>query len=73
MSYCRQNGNDSDVYVYPSMYGGIVCTCANDRYIFNKRSFLIEHLKKHLDNGDKVPERVFQRLEKEIKELGDSC
>lgn len=55
------------------MYGGIVCTCANDRYIFNKRSFLIEHLKKHLDNGDKVPERVFQRLEKEIKELGDSC
>lgn len=73
ISYCRHNGNDSDVYVYPNIYGGIVCVCTSQGEVFDKRSLLIEHLKSHLDSGDKVPERVFNRLEKEIIEFGDDC
>lgn len=73
MSYCRFS--DGDVYLLPYVNGGILC-CAcwlNDRdnNIFYSRKEVIAHLDKHREAGFEVPEYAYDRLRKEIKELGD--
>lgn len=45
-------------------FAGIWCT--------NSRKELIEHLLKHRERGDKVPDDVFIRLLEEINEVGDT-
>lgn len=85
MSYCRNNGQDSDVYVIgtrdPQEKQSILqCFCGergeNGNYLrpfpsFTTRSGMIAHLREHQERGDKVPDRAFQRLEQEIQEQGD--
>lgn len=75
MSYCRFG--EADVYVYPSVMGGIEC-CAcrlnqGESQNLPLRSQMIEHLHEHQIAGHHVPARVFQRLEREIVERGDAA
>ena len=87
MSYCRDNGITSNVYMYPSILGGIICCgCSieikrsksesNDynytNATFYSRRGAINHLVDHTKNGDLVPNYAFQRLNDEIKDYGDS-
>lgn len=74
MSYCRNNGKDSDVYVIatsraPEMAGRYrtvwVCYCKNG-YEADTRKQMVEHLLKHQANGDKVPQSAFDRFQEEI-------
>ena len=44
---------------------------ASQRYFTTTRSVMISHLREHQANGDKVPDRTFERLEREIAEQGD--
>lgn len=39
---------------------------------FNTRSEALAHLQQHRDAGHKVPEYAFERMKKEIDELGES-
>jgi hypothetical protein len=86
MSYCRNNGQDSDVYVIGTRNPGesrnfLQCFCGTrcdscGQYTqpfpsFTTRSGMIAHLREHRVKGDKVPDRAFERLEKEIRESGD--
>ena len=73
MSYCRMSG-DSDVYVIastraPEMAGHYrpvwICYCGNG-YEADTRKQMIEHLLKHRAEGDRVPQRAFDRLQEEI-------
>lgn len=75
MSYARANGIDSDVYVCGTG-NGIECFCAyGNNYSAGPRGFLattaqemIDHLNIHAAHGDKVPERAFTRLTKEVED-----
>lgn len=76
MSYCRNNGEDSDVYVImtrDSITKRIIlqCFCADPCNTFATRSGMIAHLRAHQDQGLKVPGRAFDRLQREIREEGD--
>ena len=75
MSYCRNNGEDSDVYVVATKMaemdvpGWWCCGCkmekSNQNFFFTREE-TIKHLLRHREKGDKVPERAFERLRKEI-------
>lgn len=78
MSYCRFS-EESEVYVYHSVNGRFICCgcCLMEpvgaglvhyERSYGKREQLIEHLKKHIAAGHKVPARVFDRLEQEMRE-----
>lgn len=70
MSYCRNNGIDSDVYVYAdALFGGelLQCTCGENGKGLNREQMIL-HLIQHIRNGDKVPDKVFTRLIEEIKD-----
>lgn len=83
MSYCRNNGLDSDVYVIGTRneeQSVLQCFCgsrdAEGFYeqpfpTFTLRSGMIAHLREHQEKGDKVPDYTFERLEREIREQGD--
>jgi hypothetical protein len=63
VSYCRI-GEDSDVYVVKNLDhfgGGWTCFC-DSRFHGNTYDAIIMHLIEHRRIGDKVPERVFDRL-----------
>jgi hypothetical protein len=66
MSYCRNNGKDSDVYVIGTR-DGLECFC-EDHLVLISRAGMIAHLRDHQRQGDKVPERAFERLYREIDE-----
>jgi hypothetical protein len=68
MSYCRSDGQTSDVYVYRSALSGVLrCACEDSgRFLDNKAMIL--HLIEHLRNGDRVPQSAFERLLDEIQE-----
>jgi hypothetical protein len=66
MSYARNNGTDSDVYVIQSDKG-FECFC-KDHFICETEEEMIVHLIQHLRNGEKVPNRTFERFIREIKE-----
>ena len=83
MSYCRNNGTDSDVYVIGT--GGedgdvLQCFCGSRDQegfyeqafpVFATRSGMIAHLREHQEKGDRVPGYAFERLEREIQDEGD--
>jgi hypothetical protein len=64
MSYCRM-GEDSDVYVYHSVFGGMVCVCVRNPPLMTKPQ-MVEHLLEHRDDGWQVPQRALDRLYREI-------
>ena len=89
MSYCRKNGEDSDVYVILTREGdgllrfgweclGCQLAPVEESIIpgvkipgctfLLTRQDMIAHLEEHRASGDKVPERAFERLRREIAE-----
>jgi hypothetical protein len=75
MSYCRNNGKDSDVYVIPTGDGKgnpswecVACTLSNDGrgHVTKGRLEMIGHLIRHRGVGHKVPEHALDRLYKEL-------
>ena len=73
MSYCRNNGKDSDVYIVATcspddscIPGWWCCGCKNIEDFFLTREKMIEHLLQHRKDGDKVPESALERLRREI-------
>lgn len=66
MSYCRANGVDSDVYVIGTGSRWWCCGCDFEDNFFETREEMVEHLRQHRKEGDKVPERTFERFAKEI-------
>lgn len=76
MSYCRKNGEDSDVYLFLHVGGWLECCGCNldpehPHYIAFSRIEMIKHLGEHRKQGDKVPERAFDRLRRELRMIGD--
>jgi len=72
MSYCRFMSGD--VYMYPSVHGGITCCGCKleDPWpSFDSRLDAHNHLLDHRVAGHKVPQHAFDRLVLEIAELGD--
>lgn len=70
MSYCRFS-NDSDVYVYHTVFGGWdCCGCRiNSKItIFKSRRDILRHLIKHLKLGHRVPSDAILRLIREIEQ-----
>lgn len=68
MSYCRAS-KDSDVYVIrTSGEGGPywLCHCQQPAYAVDRREDMLEHLREHRANGDKVPDHAIERLKTEI-------
>jgi hypothetical protein len=74
VSYARFSG-DSDVYMYESVTGGIVCCACQIRKAdfpsYSTRSKAIKHLHNHIKAGYKVPQYAIDRLLEEIEEEGD--
>ena len=79
MSYARWGLEQSDVYVYPSGGGDIVCCgCTFEpegenevpgNFTARGPKEMLEHLLKHIERGDVVPESALERLRREIQEL----
>lgn len=66
MSYCRNNGDDSDVYVIPTERG-LVCYTHNEPFeCGHDPAAMIAHLEQHRADGYKVPEYAFERLRAEV-------
>ena len=76
MSYCRANGIESDVYVVGTESpetgrpGWWCCGCDFEDNFFETREGMVEHLHQHRKEGDKVPERTFERFAREIAAEG---
>lgn len=69
LNYCRWS-DDSDVYVYADVSGGFTCCgCTSN---IPTRSGLIAHLHQHRDRGNRVPDKVFRRLHRELKTFGEA-
>lgn len=73
MSYCRNNGIDSDVYVIATANGNMetgwsCCGCRKPGNWTTNRTAMLNHLFKHREDGDKVPEEAIDRLKREIEE-----
>jgi len=75
MAYARCT-DDSDVYVYHSTGNVWVCIPYNtafyhqDEKVFRSLDNLKLHLENHRHAGDRVPDRTFKRIEREMK---DDC
>ena len=67
MSYCRNNGTDSDVYVIGSFGTLECCGCYlyKNSARFNTYSALLKHLDEHKRRGDKVPDYAIKNLKKD--------
>jgi hypothetical protein len=62
VSYCRNDGVTSDVYVIRHFNGSLCCYCS---YAGNEQwdeQGMIDHLREHIARGEKVPDVAFQRL-----------
>lgn len=80
MSYCRNNGVDSDVYVINSGKKWECLGCPRAPRVnhqmfnvkgwvsFETRQGILDHLLEHRRLGDKVPNRALERLRREIRE-----
>ena len=82
MSYCRNNGKDSDVYVIGTQDedNKVVWECCgccqtpipeggfSSSFICSTRGEMITHLLAHRNLGDKVPQEAIDRLNREIDE-----
>ena len=69
MSYCRM-GTDSDVYLIATFGGWWCCGCrlTDGTEVIKRRAAVLSHLQDHKAAGHKVPQRAFQRIEREIAE-----
>lgn len=71
MAYCRGGSDDSTLYIYDTG-NGICCSgCSlqlKKEKLFTSKKETLEHILKHIELGDKVPEHTLLRLRKEIKE-----
>ena len=64
MSYCRWS-EESDIYLYPSVEGPIVCcgcSISPGSQEFSSYAEVSHHLAMHVKAGDKVPEHVLQEF-----------
>ena len=59
-------GEDSDVYVYQTGDGKFACVGCG---YLNSIDEVIQHLKEHIVNGDKVPDYAFDSLERRRKNV----
>lgn len=70
MSYCRANGEDSDAYVMktgPNSWWCCGCPISEEKgFMTNTLQKLRQHLSEHLAAGSKVPQRTFDRIDREI-------
>jgi hypothetical protein len=69
MSYCRF-GEHSDVYAYIDDDDKYICfMCSLEKELDEHVEFsidgMISHLNEHVSNGDKVPQKAFDRLNEE--------
>ncbi len=78
LSYCRFS--DSDIYLFHDCGGYIrCCGCSAVGGLFSKKSDpifftrtdAIDHVNKHVSDGDNIPSYVVERLNGEIDSLGD--
>lgn len=65
MSYCRNDGVDSDVYVIRHVNGMLVCYCCLPDNEHERPEEMITHLLNHRSLGHKVPDRALDRLNAE--------
>lgn len=73
MSYCRNNGVDSDVYVVKlvdTSFECCGCSLSEGKWgaTFGTREGMLIHLTAHRRAGDKVPRHAVDRLKRELKE-----
>lgn len=74
MSLCRNNGEDSDVYVIGDIadpegtYRCYTCLGAGEPSGWFDLEGTVLHLVGHLRRGEKVPDRAFERLLEEMAE-----
>lgn len=63
MSYCRFTEN-SDLYIYPDGFGGLVCCACTLKGSFRTKSRdkMIAHIRQHKKNGDKVPHGLITKI-----------
>ena len=74
MSYARFGEDGSVVYVIATNDGIECCGCVlekNKSPHFKKRCEVLAHLRKHRRMGHAVPQRAFDRLNREIMRIGD--
>jgi len=75
MSYCRRSSH-SDVYLYPSACGRIVCCACSLGSVsamsveFDTAADALRHLQAHVAAGQMVPDYAIERLQ---KEAGERC
>lgn len=62
MSYCRNDGVESDVYLIRHVNGSLVCYCDHPGSEQLLEQPMIDHLQEHVARGEKVPQRAFDRL-----------
>ena len=72
MSYARTNGVDSDVYVVRSSdvwncYHGSSSRFGYGREIMHSLADLWDHLLDHVEIGDMVPQRTWDRISMEME------
>lgn len=72
MSYVRWGSDGSDVYVYLDASGGWTCACGIVGMNLITRSLMINHLRDHVKQGDKVPLRVFKAFLLELRRFGET-
>lgn len=78
MSYCRFG--EGDVYVFMSVSGWLeCCACSlakDDESVFfqaHSTQEMVDHLNKHIEDGDRVPKDIFDDLWRDDKEnFGDN-
>ena len=73
MSYCRFG--EGDVYVFMNVAGWLECCACSlakteDSVFFKAKSTqqMVDHLEKHIDDGDQVPQGIFYDLWRDDKE-----
>lgn len=77
MSYCRFF--EAEAYIYASVDGGIECCMCSlhpgdfGSYTFTTYQDVLDHVAKHRENGDYIPESVDKRLKQEMEENGPTC
>lgn len=64
MSYARFS-EESDVYVYASVAGGVECCgCSmGDCFVAESTDEMVEHLQQHIEKGDMVPDDIESALQ----------
>lgn len=74
MSYCRFG--EADAYIFNHVDGYLICQACflpPDRHSFttHSRSTMLAHVQMHRTRGHRIPQRVDERLKREIAEEGD--